>query len=276
MTEKRNWERNYVEMTEEELERRFREAFFYTDKIDETVYLELERLGAALEKKRHVDFPLTPEESWDRFSRLHAGEIARCCAQAAKTERAGKAGHYRSWVRSVLIAAVIAVLLAGAALAAGPLGLVSWAPRWNAAAGRYEPAAEEAGEKPIPAALQDLGINEPVYPARLPEGFVITESHISVEPLMMIEQYARGNERLSITVTPISGVKSAVYQKSGVAVRELRGGLKAHFVFENEETVTAICFTKNYATFISGNLPVEEITEIIYSIEAEPEGGGKS
>ena len=36
-------------MTVEELEQRLRETFFYTDEIDESVYLELERLLAALE-----------------------------------------------------------------------------------------------------------------------------------------------------------------------------------------------------------------------------------
>ena len=92
----------------------------------------------------------------------------------------------------------------------------------------------------------------------------------------MVEQYARGNERLSITVTPVKGVKSAVYQKSGVAVRELQGGLKAHFVFENEGTITAIWFTNHYATYISGDLTVEEITGIILSIDTAEEGGDLS
>ena len=44
--------REYREMTVEELEQRLREAFFYTDRIDETVYAELERLRAALEEKQ--------------------------------------------------------------------------------------------------------------------------------------------------------------------------------------------------------------------------------
>ena len=44
-----NKEQGYGELTAEELERRLRETFFYTDKIDETVYRELERLRASLE-----------------------------------------------------------------------------------------------------------------------------------------------------------------------------------------------------------------------------------
>ena len=267
MSENRNWERKYEEMTVEELERRYRETFFYTDKIDETVYLELERLGAALEKKRHVEFALTAEESWEQFSRLHAGEIARCCAGAAKTKRAGKTGRYRAGVRVVLIAAVVMVLLAGAVLAADSLGLVAWVPRWNAVSGRYEPAAQEvSGESPVPAALAELGITEPVYPARLPEGFVITESHISEDPLVLMEQYARGDQHISITITPIKGFKSIVYQKQREAIREYQAGTAIHYILSSERNITALWYTKNYTTTISGDVSLDDLKKIIDSI----------
>ena len=61
-----------------------------------------------------------------------------------------------------------------------------------------------------------------------------------------------------------------------MAVRELSDGQKAHFVFENEGTVTAIWFTENYAAYISGDLTVEEITEIILSIGTSAEEGDRA
>ena len=268
----KHYGQSYDDMPLEELERQFREAFLCTDRLDEPLNRELEKMRQALDRKRPVEQLYTPEEAWAHFLEDNPEELTPFLHPAERRLR-----PVSSLLRLGLIAAVIVVLLAGAALAADSLGLLAWVPRWNAAAGRYEPAAQEvSGESPIPAALAELGITEPVYPAKLPEGFVITESHISEDPLLLVEQYARGNERLSITVTPVKGVKSAVYQKSGVAVRELCNGLKAHFVFENEETITAICFTKNYATFISGDLTLEAITEIILSIEAALEGGGRS
>ena len=223
-----------------------------------------------------------PEKARQRSPTEREGERTEFFdSDEAEPERP-KAGRHHvrsvsSLLRKVLIAAVIVVLLAGAAFAANYTGLWAWVPRWNASSGRYEPTVQEGmPERPIPAALAELGITEPVYPAKLPEGFVITESHISEDPLVLMEQYARGRDRLSITVVPVKSVKSAVYQKNGVAVRELQGGLKAHFVFENEETITAIWFTKNYAAYISGDLSVEEITEIILSIDSTAEGGDLS
>ncbi|MBR3059295.1 MAG: hypothetical protein IKG89_01630 [Oscillospiraceae bacterium] len=270
------------EIAAEEWERRLKDTFFCPDQIDDTVSQELEAILEALEELQPSLNEPDPEESWQQFLSDRAAELdetfaaeirrdEKPCTPPARTQTAPRL------FRRVLIAAVVVVLLAGAALAADSLGLWAWVPRWNAAAGRYEPSGQEAsGESPIPAALAELGITEPVYPAKLPEGFVITESHISKEPLLMVEQYARGNERLSITVAPVKGVKSAVYQKSGMAVRELRNGLKSHFVFENEGTVTAICFTKNYATYISGDLAVEEITGILLSIDTTSEEGDLS
>ena len=275
-------EKSYGDMTVEELQQELREAFLDTDIIDEPLNDELEKMREALNKKRPVDYLYTPEESWERFLEDKADELSVPIVPQEEPAtrpikvRAARSRSVPALLRRVLIAAVVVVLLAGAALAANSLGLWAWVPRWNVSAGRYEPEAEEAAQKPIPAALAELGIDEPVYPARLPEGFVITESHISKEPFLMVEQYARGNERLSITIAPVKGVKSAVYQKSGMAVQELQDGLKAHFVFENEGTITAIWFTKNYAAYISGDLAVEEITGIILSIDTTAEGGAVS
>ena len=269
--------RDYDDMTLEELQREAWETLIDTDVIDGPLTVELEKIREALNRKRPVEYLYTPEESWERFLERCADEeeIAPGSIRGAQKKAAASPRRYRTVLRTALVAAVVVALLAGATFAAGSFGydLWAWVPRWNASAGRFEPAAAEVPGKPVPAILAELGITDPVYPAHLPEGFVITESHISKEPLLMVEQYARGNERLSITVTPVRGVKSAVYQKSGMALRELQGGRKAHFAFENEGTITAISFTGNYATYISGDLTVEEITGIILSIGTSAEGG---
>ena len=226
--------KEYGEMTVEELERELREVFFCTDRIDGPLSEELERIREALEQKRPAEYLFSPEESWARFREDHGEELARLLpspSREASTGRpadGGSARHARASVknarprprallRGFLIAAALVVLLAGAALAADSLGLWAWVPQWNAAAGRYEPAAMEvSGESPIPVALAKLGIAEPVYPARLPEGFVLMESHISEDPLVLMEQYAKGDRLFSLTVTPIKGFKSAVYLKNGM------------------------------------------------------------
>ncbi len=256
------------DMTAEELERRLRETFFCPDRIDEGVFRELEELREALDRKQPLENDFDPEEGWQRFLHTRAEELSRTMP-APKRRKGVIRARPRVLLRRVLLAAVIAVLLAGAALAADYAGLWAWAPRWNAAAGRYEPAATEvSGESPIPAALAELGITEPVYPAKLPEGFVITESRISEEPLVLMEQYARGDRHFSITVTPIDGFRISVYQRGGEPAREYASGRAINYVFETERTVTAIWYTKHYATSVSGNLSLTEIKEIMDSLPA--------
>ena len=78
-----NKRNDYDAMTAKELEAELREAFFYSDRIDETLSGELERIREALERKRPTEYLYTPEESWERFCRenpealeaLAAGEV---------------------------------------------------------------------------------------------------------------------------------------------------------------------------------------------------------
>lgn len=255
-------ERDYEEMTAEELELRFRETFFYPDRIDETVYLELERLRAALEKKQPLAFDRTAEDFWESFAREHGEELDRCCAGEAERPAARKTRRRRGVLRSVLIAAVLAVLLAGAALAAHSLGLWAWVPRWNAAAGRY--AQTGSGTPgPILEALEELGITEPVYPAWLPQDYVLAEAHINQDSLLLYELYTRGDRYISITVTPISALDTTLHPQ------EYQPGETGHYLFSNGGTVTAVWYTENYCTAISSNITARAMQRIIDSVSGK-------
>ena len=288
--------KKYEDLTLAELQREAWEALMDTDLIDEAMTEELEKLRETLNRKRPAEYLYSPEEAWlhfleDRgeelepfFTRLSGASETEPGESSVPTDdpqpsplrvRAGGSGRGRPLRRvssgkrtgCFLIAAVIVVLLAGAALAADSLGLWAWVPRWNAAAGRYEPAAQEvSGESPIPATLARLGITEPVYPAKLPEGFVITESHVNDDPLVLMEQYARGDKRFSITINPVEGFKTAVYQKSGEPLQEYCSGGAVHYIFAREGTITSLRYTDNYVTIVSGSIALEEIKSIIDSL----------
>ena len=226
-----------------------------------------------MNRKRPVEYLYTPEESWAHFLEDKADELGVLLALQEEPEtrqdriRAARPRIVPALLRRVLIAAVAVVLLAVAVLAADSLGLVAWVPGWNALTGRYEPAAQEAEEvSPIPATLARLGITEPLYPAQLPEGFVITESHISEEPLVLVEQYAKGDKQFGITITPIQGFKTAVYQKTGEPVQEYCSGGAVHYIFAREGTITSIRYSSNHVTIVSGSIALEEIKRIVDSL----------
>lgn len=266
--------KNYEEMTVEELRREFRAAFLETDILDDALEDELETILDVLDRKDPVEYPYTPEESWARFLEDRGEELGELLAPAPKQKAPGRAKRPRAMLRRVLSAAVIVVLLTGAALAADSLGLLAWVPLWNAQTGRYEPVAlEDAAGRPIPAALRELGIAEPLYPSWLPEGFVLAESHISEDPLIFIEQYVRGDQRLSITVTPILGFKNTVYSWDQAVMWEYSSGDTVHYLFSNDGSLSAVRYTENYAVTISGDIPRKELKGIMDSLGDTSEGG---
>ncbi len=294
-------EKELAEMTAEELERLLRETFFYPDVIDDTVFRELEAIREALEKKRPVPFTRTPQESWAQFAEDHGEELASLDAPKAdqafllgeteagiaavgegSAQAQGSPGHspsrspgkrtgarlFPAILRRVLIAAVIAVLLAGVALAASPRLLV-WVRGWSAAPAGDAVPGEDMAEKPIAAALEELGITEPVYPSYLPEGYVLTEVLINEDPLLLSELYTRGDRFISITVTPVTAAERAKYPQEDSRSEEYRVGDIAHYLFSNSGSITAVWYTENYFVSISGNINIRPMKRIIDSVYAK-------
>lgn len=251
-------------MTVEELEQELRETFFCPDRIDDSLSAELEQIREALERKRPTEYLYTPEGSWARFSADHAEELA----QLGKKDRRGRPAGARpahALLRRVLIAAVLAVLLAGVVLAAGPQIRV-WVRGWSGDAEGYVSMGEDTAGRPIPEALAALGITEPVYPVYLPAGHVLTEAHISEDPLLLYELYTRGDRFLSITITPVSA--AALYPQRDRLPEEYRVGEIAHYLFSNSGSITAVWYTENYFVSVNGNITARAMKRIIDSVHA--------
>ena len=268
---KRDREAELAALSAEELERRLREAFFYPDQIDETVFRELEELREAWEKKRPMEAEYTAEESWARFLEDRADELEGILgpetrpAQGRAEREKPRTARLSALLRRGLIAAVIVVLLAGAALAAGPR-LWVWVRDWSAAPASFAPAGGEAEGGPIQQALKDLGITEPVYPSWLPSGFALTEAHVSEDPLLLYELYTREDRYISITITPVTAVEKAQYPQKDRLPEEYRAGDIAHYLFSNSGSITGVWYTENYFVSISGNITARALKRIIDSV----------
>ena len=269
---KRDREAELAALSAEELEQRLREAFFYPDQIDETVFRELEELREAWEKKRPMEAGYTAEESWARFLEDRADELEGILgpetrpAEGRAERKKPRTARLSALLRRGLIAAVIIVLLAGAVLAAGPK-LWVWVRDWSAAPSSFAPAGAEEGS-PIRQALKELGIAEPVYPSWLPMDFTLAEAHISEDPLLLYELYTREDRYISITITPVTAVEKAQYPQKDRFPEEYRAGDIAHYLFSNSGSITGVWYTENYFVSISGNITARAMKRIIDSVYA--------
>lgn len=274
----------YDSMTVEELELQFKEVFLYTDQIDDSLAEELEQICDALDKKKPLEDLDTVEEYWKRFKEFYAGDMlsigiqdehAQSTAPIERQHQEPKVRkvHYRAILRSALIAAIVIVLLVSVTCVAGALGfnLWGWVPIWNADELHFVPETQEpVVASTIREALQQFGIDDPLYPTWLPEGFVLTESKIDEEPLFLNECYVDANERsLSITITSVDGFGTAFYQKIDNPPQEYVVGETMHYIVDNSNNVSAIWLTEHYSVLIVGKIGIEEMQSIINSVYYE-------
>ena len=284
----REREKAYEELTAEELEQRLRETFFYPDVIDETVFQELEAIREALERKQPLQYARTAQESWTKFKEDHGTELEDLrtrkaeAALASSPREASAAGaadegavqphrsakqrvSLRYVLKRVLVAAAVAALLTGAALAAGPR-LWVWVRDWSAAPVSFASAGAEAAGGPIRNALKELEIKEPVYPSWLPVDYVLAEAHISQDPLLLYELYTRGDRYISITVTPVTAVEKSMYPQADRLPEEYRAGDLAHYLFTNSGSITGVWYTEHYFVSVNGNITIRVMKRIIDSV----------
>lgn len=270
----------YDGMTVEELEQQLREAFFYTDQIDEPLAEELEQISKALDKKKPLENEYTIDEYWQRFVEGRAEELAQIgihdgtkqaeelqmhTRKAAKVQRK----HFQTLLRIAVVAAVVIMLLVGVTYAAGALGydLWGWIPVWDADELHFVSETQEPVlASTIGTALKQLGIDEPLCPTWLPDGFLLTESKIDTEPLFLHEAYYSQDRYITITISSIDGLGTVVYQKEDIAPAEYTVNNIVHYIIENVDSIQAVWYTEDYSIAIAGNVTKEEMIEIINSI----------
>ena len=284
---------NYDNYTAEELNTALQRYFLYSD-LDDAAVEEMDQILAALKKKVPFPHPQEVEEKWAEFQAEHADELATLgirkdedteevveqepeadetvlSSAPVPIPRSRRPG--RSILRVGLVAAAVVVLMAALTVVASAMGfnLWGWIPKWTDADVRFvaetpvqEPDADDLQN--IPTVLASLGITEPLYPTWLPEDFMRMESKVIEKPLLLCEKYQGNNRRLSITISPISGPETTVYQKEDTPSVEYLAGNTMHYIFTNSDNIQAIWYTENYTVLIDGNISPDEMKKIIDSV----------
>ena len=115
-------------------------------------------------------------------------------------------------------------------------------------------------------ALTSLGIDEPLYPSWLPNDMARTEYVFEEKPFFLHEAYSGNDRFLSITISPITGSETAVYQKEGSNPEEFSINNTVFFIFENTNEITAVWYTDGYTVSIVGNISMDETKKVLSSV----------
>ena len=285
--------KKYDDYSVEELRAELQRYFLYSELDDEAVD-EMEQILAVLRDKAPFHHPHTTEEMWSEFRSEHAEEFAALGIRKNEDaeeviDKESKADviekqsgtkpavthsrRGRGFLRIAMVAAAMVVFIIAVSITASAMGynLWGWMPKWNSELLSFESESPQAEPKnddlhSIRYALTSLGIDEPLYPTWIPKDLSRTEYVFEEDPFILHEAYSGNNRFLSITISPITGSETAVYQKAGSNPEEFSINNTVFFIFENTNEITAVWYTESYTTLIVGNITFDEMKQIIDSV----------
>ncbi len=281
----------YDDFSVEELKEALKNIFLFSGEFSDADIKEMDQIMAVLDRKEPITPMYTAEESLKRFKETYADELSSLGVHSTEEVMQEKVPADSETVVSIpetstvrpvrrrrlfrigLVAAIMVAIILAAAVTASAFGynLFGWVPKWNNDVLSFgEDESPEPNDlhvtRKIPAALEQLGIDEPLYPTWLPEGFRIEYSEIEMDPVFLHEGYSDGERYLSIAIEPQSQVGVTSYQKDLNQPIEYTVQGVTHFVVSDVSSYTATWQTEKYLVQITGNVTLEEIEQIINSV----------
>ncbi|MBR3431385.1 MAG: DUF4367 domain-containing protein [Clostridia bacterium] len=287
----------YEDYSVEELKEAYQTIFLYSSEYSDDDLAEMDEILAILKKKNPVPRKYTTEESWALFQETYSEELSRLGVQNAEEviqknppadaeevppisivksiseDHTPRPVRPRKLLRVAVVAAAIVVILVAAAATASALGydIFGWVPKWNndvLSFGEDEsPEPNELHDSPhVAVVLKDLGIDEPIYPSWLPDGFRIDVSVIETDPIFIHEGYSDGERYLTITIEPLSQTGIISFQKDEQNPTEYIANNRSYFIFADNSCYTATWQTENYSVYIMGEITLDEMKRIIDSV----------
>lgn len=283
----------YDNYSVDELKAALKNYFFYSGEFSVADMEEMNQIMAVLDRKEPISSLYTAEESLKQFKEAYSEELSSLGVRnteevieekpAAELEQvSSKSGikpvrpvRRRKLLRTAVFAAAIIALIVAIAASASALGynLFGWIPKWNKDVlgfGDEEAAPNELHDSsPIVVKLAQLGIDKPLYPHWLPEGFKMDVSIVQTDPFLLHEGYSNDDRFLTITIQPSTG--TMLFEKDDTPYSEYVKNSIMHYIIVDDSQVTASWYTEDYIVYITGNISIEEIERIIDSVyEVKP------
>ena len=202
---------------------------------------------------------------------------------------AKRTSKFRRIARTGIVAALLAVLLAGAAQAAG-IDVVGAIARWTENVfsfgtvqsgndSSHYPSVSNQVPADVPEEYQELvtelqkrGIEEYTIPTYIPEGFQADTPELYVDETGYMEftvAYANGDDMVIFAVLGDGGTHTGSFEKDNSEVRIYTKNGTAHYFFKNLKT-NLVAWTVNELEYsIRTTLPAAELEKIINSMYEE-------
>lgn len=237
----------------------------------------------ALDRKAPMPTHPNAESSYQDFQDKLQEYVEGASKPAKQTRK------FRRIARTGIVAALLAVLLASAAQAAG-IDVVGTIARWTENVfsfgtvqsgndSSHYPSVSNQVPADVPEEYQELvtelqkrGIEEYTIPTYIPEGFQADTPELYVDENGYIEftaAYANGDDMVIFAIFGYKGKHAGLYEKDNSEVRIYTKNDTNHYFFQNRE-INSVAWTVNELEYsIRTTLPAAELEKIINSMYKE-------
>ena len=290
----------YEDYSVEELQEALNAIFDSADDFTDSDVEQMDEIMAVLNRKNPLPQRYTAEESWKHFQENYSEELSRLGvrktgevmeteaekeaevdtavvvpiahaekAYAVSANSESKHGKVsQKLIRTALIAAAVVALMVIITVSAAAAGVDIW--KWVQVRGEgtVRFVAEDALSKDIPAALKQAGVEVPLFPTWIPEGFLLYDQQIKLdEPLRIHSTYVNRDEYLTIIIWSVTNdsVTGIIEIDEEDPQEYLSNGI-VHYMIPNCEQLVAYWVTNGFLVKISGTVSRDNLERIIDSI----------
>lgn len=285
----------YDDYSVEELKAALNAIFDSSDEFSDSQVEEMDKIMAVLTKKNPLPQRYTAEESWKIFQETYSEELSRIGIrntkevmeqepeattvklseavmvktpeEAAPVQKRG----FRKLLHTALIAAAVIAAMVIITVSAAAAGINIW--KWVQVRGEgtVRFVAEDALSKDIPAALKQAGVEVPLFPTWIPEGFLLCEQQIRLEEKDYINSiYVNKDKVITILIRTFDNEsKTGMMEINDEIPQEYLCNGIVHYIISNSKQLVAFWLNDGYLVKISGDISIDEIEQIICSVYDE-------
>lgn len=245
--------------------------------IDTLLYIT----GVLAERKETTNTGKTAQEAWSSFQQNYLGSEDACPA-ATEDMKPAKTG--KPWIRRMIAAILVVVLLVSVPLSVKALNwedirnaVVQWAKEtFSFIRGDQRnadgPRAGDTREfKSFQEALEYANLPSDIVPAWIPEGYDFEKVDVHKTPVQQnyVALYVRNGQLFNISVCFFIDTDPPKMEANKNIIETYIVNGNEYFVVANNERISAMWTQDSYECYITGDLTVDEIKQMINSI---PEG----
>ena len=266
----------FDEMTTEELEEILRlDAENTEDQESDTAILLYVMEVLTKRRMNNGHTGNTAQEAYESFKQHYMPEIDNEDIIPVE-ENAPRRNAFR-WVRVLAATAAVFIIVIFGSVTAKAFGFDIWEAviQWTQDTfhfgdwGHSPNQGNELSYTSLQEALEDNEVTVALVPTWLPEGYEFVDITIEQSPLQKRyrAKYVKEEETIKVTVQEYLN-KYPVYveQSEGLVEEYVVSGI-TYYLFTNYDNVKAVWIVDSYECYISGNVTIEELKQMIDSIE---------